>query len=220
VREFQGVVTMTRSITNLRWAFTYNAPRAYIVRGTPGQMQMTEWLLQQLDEPAGGQSPSSEYRVPGSADDVVHVYKVSHVDTYDNLQAVATVVRSIGNIRMVFETVGPPLVVATRGTAAETALADWLSEKLDQPTAGPPQVQNDAGRDFYVLTNGDTVRVFYLRSATVQAFQNVAAEIRTAAHAPQVITYNALGALVVRGTADQIQGAQGLIDERLKASAR
>jgi hypothetical protein len=36
------------------------------------------------------------------------------------------------------------------------------------------------------------------------------------ANAPQVIPYNALGALALRGTADQIAAAKGLIDERVK----
>ena len=60
------------------------------------------------------------------------------------------------------------------------------------------------------------MRLFYLRKATIQAFQNVASEVRTAARAPKVFTYNSLGAMAVRGTADQIAAAQDLIDERFK----
>ena len=218
VQNFQAVVTTIRSITDLRRAFTYNARRAFVVRGTLAQMEMAEWLVQQLDQPAGGQTSSNEYRVPGAADDVVHVYPVKHVDGQQNLQEFATLVRSIGDIRRLFTT---PLAIAMRGTSEEMALADWLLQKLDQPTSGPAvveQSQGEGGREFLMARNGDVVRVFYLRSVTVQAFQNVAAEVHTTAKVPRVLTYNALGALAVRGTADQIAAAQALINERLKSS--
>ena len=60
------------------------------------------------------------------------------------------------------------------------------------------------------------MRVFYLGNVTIGAFQNVAAEVRSAAGAPKVFTYNALGALAVRGTSDQVATAQNLISERFK----
>jgi hypothetical protein len=76
VRDFQSAVTTIRSITDLRWAFTYNAPRAFVVRGSPGKMEMTGWLVQQLDQPTDGRVGSSEYRVGDAADDLVRVYFV------------------------------------------------------------------------------------------------------------------------------------------------
>jgi type II secretory pathway component GspD/PulD (secretin) len=216
VQDFQAVATTIRSITELRWAFTYNARRALVVRGTLAHMEMTEWLVQQLDQPASGQTASNEYRVPGAADDVVHVYSVKHVAGGQNLQELATLVRSIGDIRRLFTT---PLAVAMRGTSEEMALADWLLQKLDQPTSGPDVAeQSQGGREFLMARSGDVVRVFYLRSVTVRDFQDVASAVRTTSKAPHVVTYNALGALAVRGTADQIAVAQGLIDERLKSS--
>jgi hypothetical protein len=111
------------------------------------------------------------------------------------------------------------IAVAMRGTAEEVGLADWLLQKLDQPTsrsAGAGQNQGDAALQFQMSSSGDAVRLFYLRNATIQVFQNVASEVRTAARAPKVFTYNALGAMAVRGTADQIAAARYLIDERFK----
>ena len=220
IRDFQWAVTTIRSITDLRWAFTYNARRAFVVRGSPGKMEMTGWLVQQLGQPADGRVGSSEYRVRDAADDLVRVYFVKHVESEETLQELATFVRSVGNIRRLF-TIGPTIAVATRGTAEEVGLADWLLQKLDQPASGPAgaqQNQGDAAPQFQMSSSGDAVRLFYLRNATIQAFQNVASEVRIAARAPKVFTYNALGAMAVRGTADQIAAARNLINERFKNS--
>jgi hypothetical protein len=65
-------------------------------------------------------------------------------------------------------------------------------------------------------SGGNVVQVFHLNSVTIQGFQSLATEVRAMANAPQVIPYNALGALALRGTADQIAAAKGLIDERVK----
>jgi len=217
VLDFQWIVTTIRGITNLRWAFTYNAPRAFVVRETPEKIEAAEWLIQQFDQTAGAQLGSREYRVKGAADDLIHLYFVKHVDNEENLRELAVLVRSVANTPMLFTT-ARPLSVAVRGTAEETGLADWLLERLDEPTsgaAGAAQAQNEAKQEFRIF--GDTVRLFYLRNATIQAFQDVASEIRTAARGPKVFTYNPLGALAVRGTTDQITAAQNLIDERFKA---
>jgi type II secretory pathway component GspD/PulD (secretin) len=219
VRDFQGIVTTIRSVTDLRWAFTYNAPRAFVMRGTPEKIEMTEWLVQQFDQRVDARLGSSEYRVKGAADDLVRVYFAKHVENAENLQELVALIRSGGNIRRLFTT-GQPISVVMRGTDEEMGLADWLLQKLDQPTsgsAGVEQGQSESTREFPMSSNGEAVRVFYLRNATVQAFQNVASEVRVAGVA-NVFTYNALGALAVRGTADQIAAARNLIDERFKNS--
>jgi type II secretory pathway component GspD/PulD (secretin) len=214
VQDFQAVVTTIRSITDVRRFFTYNARRAAVVRGTQTQMGMTEWLVQQLDQPTSAQSAPAEYRVPGTGDDVVHVYYAKHVDTQQSLQEMASVVRSIGNIRRLFATLNPR-AVALRGTSDEMALADFLFQQLDQPTSGPSQ--SGAAAEYLMSgSGGNVVQVFHLNSVTIQGFQSLATEVRAMANAPQVIPYNARGALALRGTADQIAAAKGLIDERVK----
>jgi hypothetical protein len=221
VRDFMEEITMIRSITDTRWAFSYVTPRAFVVRAKLGQLEMTEWLVRQFDQPADGPSGSREYRVRGAADDLVHVYFVKNVESAQNLEELVVLVRSVGNIHRLFRTARQPMAVAMRGTAEELGLADWLLQKLDLPTsgsAGHVQGQDESAREFYMPGTGDTVRVFYLRDATVQAFQNVASDVRSVAGVSKVFTYNALGALAVRGTADQIAAARNLVDERFKNS--
>ena len=217
IREFQNYSTTIRSITEIRYLFTYNSPRAIVVRGSPEQLEMAEWLARQFDQPGDAQTGTSEYRVKGAADDLVHVYFVKHVESAENLQELATFVRSVGNIRRLFITSGKPMTVAVRGTAEETGLADWLLQKFDQSTSDSSGADQDQGGATRLLSSGDAVKVFYLRNATIQAFQNLASEVR-AAGGPKVFTYNAFGALAVRGTTDQLASAPNLIKERFKNS--
>jgi hypothetical protein len=150
----------------------------------------------------------------------VHVYFVKHVESAENLEELVILVRSVGNIHRLFRTAGQPMAIGMRGSAEELGLADWLLQKLDLATsrsAAEVQGQDESTREFYMPGTGDTVRVFYLRDATVQAFQNVASDVRKAGIS-KVFTYNALGALAVRGTADQIAVARNVINERFKSS--
>jgi hypothetical protein len=220
VRDFQSIATTVRSITDLRWAFTYNARRAFVVRGTSAQMEMVKWLVEQFNQ-SDGKAGSNEYPVPDTdthrdrgADELLHVYFVGHPGSGENLEELANTVRSAGNIRRLY-TVGQPMAVAMRGTADEMALGDWLLQKLDQTSSSSGQ-PDGAARDFRISSSGDLVRVFYLGNVTIGSFQNVAAEVRSAAGAPKVFTYNALGALAVCGTSDQVATAQNLISERFK----
>jgi hypothetical protein len=139
---------------------------------------------------------------------------VKHAESPESLNELASTVRSVGSIRRVFTT-GQPKAVAMRGTAEEMALGDWLLQKLDQPSSSSGQ-PDGAAREFRISSSGDLVRVFYLGNVTIGGFQNVAAEVRSAAGASKVFTYNALGALAVRGTPDQVTTAENLITERSK----
>jgi hypothetical protein len=63
-QDFQEISTLVRTITNIRRVFTYNAPKALVIRGTAVQIGLAEWLVKELEPKA---SPSSaEYQVvPG-----------------------------------------------------------------------------------------------------------------------------------------------------------
>lgn len=66
----------------------------------------------------------------------------------------------------------------------------------------------------------EAVRVFYLPNAyTVQEFQEIANALRTVAEIRRVFTYNALRALVVRGTPDEIEFVEKLVHDLDKPKA-
>lgn len=134
VRDFQEAATLVRTIANFRRAFTYNAPRAFVVRGTAAQIGLAEWLLKQLD-PATASS-THEYRMPGGTpgidDDVVGVLYLTHTGNERSFQKAAIAIRAATQIQRVF-TCNAPRAVALRGTADQISRAERLATQLDKP---------------------------------------------------------------------------------------
>ena len=213
MQSFQEMVTSVRSIVDMRWTFTYNALRAVTVRGTAGQVALAEWLYSELDKPTNGQAlalqNSAIHQGPsGNGDDVVRVFYLTHTGTAQNLQEIATSVRSTGNIRRLF-TYNALSAVTVRGTAAEIGLAEWLLGELDNPT----KVQ---GTHEYRLAGSadDVVRVFYLTPTnTVASFQKICTQVRSATEIRRLFTYNAPRAAMARGTTNQIALAERMFSE-------
>jgi hypothetical protein len=106
--------------------------------------------------------------------------------------------------------------VAVRATAEPVALAAWLVGELDKPVNGQGTAQERTARHEYRPSNGadSLVRVFYLASSlSPQGHQAVGSRVRALAGIPQVFVYSALGALAVRGTAEQVAAAERVIGE-------
>jgi hypothetical protein len=214
IQELQEVAVLVRSIADIRRLFTYNEPRAVVMRGTADQAAAAEWLVNTLD--TARQKPISsklEYRMPGGNDDVVRVFLLTHADTVQQFQEIATDIRSIGDIRRLF-TYNTARAVAMRGTADQAGLAEWLIGELDKPANSA----DSAVHEFHMAgTPEDVVRVFYLpHSGTVQHFQEIVTYIRSTTQIRRAFTYNAPRALTLRGTAAQIAQANQLIQERDK----
>lgn len=218
VQELQEVATNLRSMTEVRRLFTYNAAKAIALRGTAGQAAMAEWLVAALDKPrpAAGQerqaSATDEFRVSAGGDDLARVFYLAHAETTQDLQEVAVLLRSLGDIPRVFVSNAPKAIVM-RGTPVQVAMADWLVKELDQAanrqTASVPhEYRMSPGAD-------DLVRVFYLAHAgTVQEVQETARQVRITTGVKRIFTYNAVKALALRGTVDQVTLAERLIKER------
>jgi hypothetical protein len=69
-----------------------------------------------------------EYRLPGGGDDVVRVFYLTHAETAQRLQEIAT---SMAEIRRLF-IYNAPRAMAVRGTAGQIALADRLIQERDK----------------------------------------------------------------------------------------
>src|SRR5207249_8122781 len=107
-----------------------SASKAMVLRGTADQMAVADWLFNDLDKQS--RSPGMhEYRLPGSGDDVVRVFYLTHAGTPQQLQEIATQVRSMAEIRRLF-IYNAPRAMALRGTASQIALADRLIQERDQ----------------------------------------------------------------------------------------
>jgi hypothetical protein len=121
---------LVRSIYGVFRVFTYNATTAIALRGTADQIAIAEWLFNDLDK--GSQNPGAhELRLPGGGDDVLRVFYLTHARTSQQLQEIATQVRSMAEIRRLF-IYNAPSAMALRGTASQIALADRLIKERDK----------------------------------------------------------------------------------------
>ena len=217
VQDMQEITTVIRAISDVQQAIADTDQKSLAIRGTPTQIALAGWLFKGLDVPLD-QPPPSSADYPGTApgDDVVRVFYLTHTDTVQNLAEIATLVRSIGNIRRLF-TYNALHAIAMRGTADQIALAEWLFKELDkQPDA---QQNQDTSIHEYRLPGNteDIVRVFYLPGTdVVPRFQAFVTQVRTITEIRRLFTYNALRAFAARGTADQLALADKLIQERNK----
>src|SRR2546425_1188236 len=108
---------------------------------------------------ASGQTPAEQ-----SLD---RVFYFTHTETVQDLQEIATLIRTMADIRQIM-TYAAPRALALRGTAGQIALAEWLIKELDKPAnqSLAQQGQDPATYEYWASGSSDNaVRVFYLTHA-------------------------------------------------------
>lgn len=219
IQAFQEVATLVRSTAQIPRMFTYNAPRALVMRGTSSQAALSEWLLGALNVQAKDRAATHEFPMPGSRDDVARVYYLTNPGTLQSFQEIATVVRAISDLRFLF-TYNDVKAIAWRGTSEQANLAIWLLHELDRPlnaTLVAQQNPDAAANEYKVADREGVVHVYYLPDVpTVQRFQEIVTSVRTTTMIRRAFTYNAIKAVAFRGTADQIALVDRMIQEQAK----
>ena len=205
----QEIAIVVRSLTNIRRMFTYNDHRAVVVRGTPEQVNLAEFFLDQMDKPGIPKSGASpDFRM--GSDSLARVFYLPNTKTFQDFQELVTAVRTLAQLRYAF-TYTAPRAVGVRGTDEQVALAKWLFEDLDgvmSPDPGVHQYQLSSSSDEFV-------RVFYLtHAATSQRLGETALQIQSKTHSAWVCIYNAPSAIAIRGTAQQLAEAAQLIQQQ------
>lgn len=134
VQDFQEVAVMVRGIGEIRRVFTYNAPRALILRGTPDQVALAEWLIGQVNtavKPADTME-AHEFETPSTHNEgAVRLFRMAHAATPQRLQEIAQEARTTGQIRRVF-ICNAPRLVAMRGTGDQMQAAARLLAERDR----------------------------------------------------------------------------------------
>ena len=143
VQQTQEIATLLRSTGDIRRLFTYNALKALAVRGTSTQIALTEWLVNELDQPVDAPSATQQsrakaihvYRPSGTDDDVVRVFYLPETARVPDFQKIVTYVRTTAGLRRSF-TYNDLRAVAVRGTEEQVTLAESLFKEK-----GPVTVQ-------------------------------------------------------------------------------
>jgi type II secretory pathway component GspD/PulD (secretin) len=189
-----------------------------VVDGTPDQLALTAWLVNELDQPAAmrpGASacavPSDQFPVNGNNGDVVRVFHLSNTAARPPLaiQEVLTMLRTVGDDAKV-GAYSPLSVVVVRGSPAQIALAKYLIGEVDAPDGPSP-----ASPDFpYKASDGASqiARVFHLaHTSSPLAIMDVLAALVVVADIQKISTISPARALAVRGTASDIAASEWLI---------
>lgn len=105
-----------------------------VARGTPEQIDLAEWLVPQLDQPAtAAKQVKLEYIVPGPGDpdNVVRLFALRPGGTEQRLQEIATEVRTTTQVRRLF-TYSAPRIITLRGTPGQVEQANQMIGALDR----------------------------------------------------------------------------------------
>jgi hypothetical protein len=134
--ELQEFNTMLRALGDTRWTFTYGKAKAVMLRGTPDQIGLARWFLDELyrstpRERVPREPATHEYPLPSGGHDVVRIFYLAHAATVQRLQEIATQVRTEAKIPRAF-TFTARTALALRGTAEQIALADRLVGERDK----------------------------------------------------------------------------------------
>ncbi len=221
-RELQEIVTAMRSSFDIQRLFVYNSLHAIAVRGHQGQITLSAWLVDQLDQPEGSPAPEPhELQVAGDKL-VARVFELTNVQTQAQLQEISTLIRSTADVMRMF-IINNRRAVAMRAEPERVALAAWLIKQLDLPVPpadSTPRAFTFTG-DQRVDDVQDQVRVFYLPQAhSDEDRAKIVTAVRSNTRIRRLFVYNSIGALALRGNAEDVATAEKLIKQSQEAMAR
>jgi hypothetical protein len=136
------------------------------------------------------------------------VLTFAHTEGVQNMQEIATAVRTISDIKEIFVDAGAKTLKLSSGPD-QLKLAEWMFGLLDSAGFAGPSMH-----EFQATGDDPVVHLYFLKTpANTQAFQEVATAIRTVADIRRLFTYNAPMAMIARGNADGIALADWLVSE-------
>jgi hypothetical protein len=123
-RQMQELLTVLRTVSDVQKVFSYTGTHALVLRAGDTDLDRAEWIIQQLDLPAGASGPKIFTGAAG--DDVTRIFYLSNT-TPQWLRSAVDAMRSEVKIRKVFSTTSPANIVV-RGTSDQIAAAmTWMT---------------------------------------------------------------------------------------------
>ncbi len=106
-----------------------------VFRSTADQVGLADWLLGQLDQPAGQQGPAPHQQQLAAAwarsDSEARVFYLTHAGTGQGLLDIANAIRKTARVPRIFPC-AQAKAVAVRGSASQMAQAASLIAELDK----------------------------------------------------------------------------------------
>jgi type II secretory pathway component GspD/PulD (secretin) len=131
----QELTNTVRAIADMNRVFPVNAAGVVVLRSTADQVALGEWLIGQLDQPAGQQGPAPHQQQLAAAwarsDSEARVFYLTHADTAQAMMDIANAVRKTAKVPRIF-TCAQAKAMAVRGTASQMAQAASVIAELDK----------------------------------------------------------------------------------------
>ena len=97
----QEIVTVVRSVADIRRIFVYNRLKAVVVRDTAAKVSVAGWMMEQMDQRVGAPAPEPhQYKL--SDRDMARVFELVNPPSPEALQEIATLVRSVAGMQRLF----------------------------------------------------------------------------------------------------------------------
>jgi hypothetical protein len=205
-QDLMEVMTAIRTITDIRYAGMYTSHRAIVLRGNREQIDLAEWLLDEVNRDSPQQS---SYAFPKSGPELargenqVRVFRFTRAADVQQFNEAQTMIRTITDARRVYPYIGKRAIII-RATEEQIDMTRWILAQVDKelPFAGK------ATSSDYTMKAGDIVRLFfYSGGMTVPAFNERQTEMRLATGIRRVFPYASGRMIAARGTAAQIAQA-------------
>ena len=212
-QQLQEAINGVRSIAEAQRVVSMTAEGAIVLRSDADHAAFAEWVLREADTAAAGKAPreASQYTFtdpmmrPAMRVSQARVYHPAGAWTAADLQETVNALRVIsGAMRVAYFTAGS--AIALRGSDDQVAIADWLIGQLVEPTPnGEHQYEGPALKD-------QIVRAFFPSNGkTPQELLNDVAQVRQSAGIQWIASCTRSGAVIVRGTADQVSSAASVL---------
>jgi hypothetical protein len=120
------------------------------------------------------------------------------------LNEVATIIRTVGNIKQINADHATDDVTVT-GTTDDLAFAEWLVKQVDTDKPAPAE--------FAMPGADDIVHTVYLANSSQAGLNEVVTTLRVLLNIQRIFTYSSLHAMVFRTTAEQAQAAQWVVSQ-------
>jgi len=193
-QSIQELATVIRTVGQIK-TVNIERPGSFHVEGTPGELDMAEWMLSHFDRPTGWRPNEQELKNPAARtfQNSVRIFYLAADITPQSTQETLTILRTVLDTQKVFNfTAHRALVV--RGTSTELEAIEWLLRAMAGRATSEPYKLEDP--------RFDTLRVFPLAPATSpKQVQETLTRLRTDLRIQKIFNLSSPPTLVVRATA-------------------
>lgn len=219
----QEMTNLLRVLPDMRDVSYDGARKAMVVRGTASQVALAEWLVLQLDKPAGGQAAqpgTAAYDFhPAAGDDAantaVRVFYLANAASPAEVQEFMTALRAGADLARVVPFFSDKAIVV-RGAPEQVEMAEWMLPQLDRPSKSE---RKTAAFEYHSPEGGhaalaSAVRILYLNdTSTSPGVQELMMLLRSGAEVQRAFSFTRQQALLIRAEPERVALAEWFTEQ-------